>query len=73
MEDDISWNQWLREEISQLFINVLSVFMVGTYQVVSIIVCFSVVVSYLSSNGRPTFSDFETQVLKFPRCRKHLF
>ena len=44
MEDDISWNQWLREEISQLFINALSVFMMGTCQVVSIIVCFSVVV-----------------------------
>ena len=29
VDSDKSWNQWLREEIPQLFIDALSVFMVG--------------------------------------------
>ena len=52
VDGDKSWNQWLREEIPQLFIDALSVFMVGTCQVVSRTVCFSVVVIYLDLNGR---------------------
>ena len=30
VDKDKSWNQWLREEIPQLFVDALSIFMVGT-------------------------------------------
>ena len=36
VDSDKSWNQWLREEIPQLFIDALSVFMVGRRVVVPI-------------------------------------
>ena len=48
VDSDKSWNQWLREEIPQLFIDALSVFMVSRCQVVPRTVCFSVVVTYLN-------------------------
>ena len=31
VDKDKSWNQWLREEIPQLFVDTLSIFMVSTY------------------------------------------
>lgn len=38
VDSDKSWNQWLREEIPQLFIDALSVFMVGKIKFKSLLI-----------------------------------
>ena len=38
VDSDKSWNQWLREEIPQLFIDALSVFMVGEIKFKSLLI-----------------------------------
>ena len=55
VDSDKSWNQWLREEIPQLFIDALSVFMVGRRVVVPI--------SHFVSSFKP--SKLRNQILRF--------
>ena len=55
VDSDKSWNQWLREEIPQLFIDALSVFMVGRRVVVPI--------SHFVSSFKP--SKLRIQILRF--------
>ena len=55
VDSDKSWNQWLREEIPRLFIDALSVFMVGRRIVVP--------VSHFASSFKP--SKLRIQILRF--------
>ena len=55
VDSDKSWNQWLREEIPQLFIDALLVFMVGRREVFPI--------SHFVSSFKP--SKLRIQILRF--------